>query len=93
MYTVHLRDMTEVVAYQWHPQRPIDLQYPHVHFGPASARSDSAVRPGELHKVHFPTGFVSLEAFILLLIEEFAVEPRRDDWNTILNLQSSSRSL
>lgn len=84
MYTVHLRDLTEVVAYQWHPQRTIDLPYPHIHFGPASARPDSAVRPDELHKVHFPTGFVSLEEVVWLVIDEFNVEPRRSDWQEIL---------
>jgi hypothetical protein len=85
MYTVRLRDMTEVVSYQWHPQRTIDMQDPHVHFGPASARPDFPLRPGELHKVHFPTAFVSLEDVIRLLIEEFGVESRRSDWREILS--------
>ena len=84
MYTIQLRDPTEVVAYQWHPQRTIDLPYPHVHFGPASARPDSAVRTGELHNVHVPTGLVSIEEVIRLVVDEFQVEPRRPDWEVIL---------
>lgn len=88
MYTLQLRDLTEVVAYQWHPQRTIDLPYPHIHFGPASARPDSAVRPGELHKVHFPTSIVSIEDVIHLVITEFQVEPRRPDWEAILGTRA-----
>lgn len=88
VYTIQLRNLTEVVAYQWHPQRTIDLPFPHVHFGPASSRSDSAVRPGELHKVHFPTGIVSVEDIIRLAIDEFHVEPRRSDWEAVLGHRS-----
>lgn len=84
IYALELRDRTEVVAYHWHPLGIGLVTNPHVHFGPASARLDSAVRPGELHKVHFPTGFVSLEDVIRLAIVEFGVEPRRPDWDAIL---------
>lgn len=89
MYTFQLRDDTEVVAYQWHPQRTLDLPYRHLHFGPASARNDSAVRPGELHKVHFPTGIVALEEVIRLAIDDFHVAPRRLDWEAILDQRPS----
>lgn len=83
-YTVLRQPDTEVVAYHWHRDTPDTDAQPHIHFGPASARRDSAVRPGELHKVHFPTGVVSLEAVIRLAIDEFGVEPRRPDWEVIL---------
>ena len=84
-YMVLHQPNIEVVAYHWHPESAEGAADPHVHFGPASARPDSAVRPGELHKVHFPTGFVTLEDVIRLLIEEFNVEPRRSDWREVLD--------
>lgn len=83
-YTVLRTPGIEVVAYHWHPESAEGSAVPHVHFGPASARPDSAIRPGELHKVHFPTGIVSLENVIRLAIDEFRVEPRRSDWASIL---------
>jgi hypothetical protein len=87
-YTVLHQPNIEVVAYHWHPESAEGSADPHVHFGPASSRPDSAVRPGDLHKVHFPTGFVSLEKFAWLLIDEFNVEPRRSDWRDILSQRS-----
>jgi hypothetical protein len=87
-YTVLYAPATEVVAYHWHPESAEGSADPHVHFGPASARLDSPVRPGDLHKVHFPTGFVSLEKFVWLIIDEFKVEPRRPNWRDILSQQT-----
>lgn len=88
-YIVWYQRSIEIVAYHWHPESTEGSVNPHVHFGPASARPDSAIRPGELHKVHFPTGFVSLEEVIWLVINEFKVEPRRSDWQMILQQPSS----
>jgi hypothetical protein len=84
IYAVQLQDLTELVAYHWHPGASGGVDHPHLHFGPAAARSDSAVRPREMHKVHFPTGEVPLAAFLRLAITEFGVEPRRPDWEAIL---------
>ncbi len=83
-YTVSHNSRAEIVSYQWHPDAPEGIPFPHVHFGQASARPDSVVRPGEQHKVHFPTGFVSIEDVIRLLVEEFSVGPRRSDWREVL---------
>lgn len=88
-YTVLQSPAIEVVAYHWHPESAEGSANPHVHFGPASARPDSAVRTGELHKVHFPTGIVSLTDVVRLVIDEFKVEPRRSDWQAILEQRSS----
>jgi hypothetical protein len=87
-YTLLHDSGAEIVSYQWHPRTPESVPFPHVHFGPASVRPDSAVRPGDLHKVHFPTGYVSLEEVIRLAIVEFGVNPRRGDWATILGQRS-----
>lgn len=82
-YTVLQAPAIEIVAYHWHPESADGSADPHVHFGPASVRPDSAVRPGELHKVHFPTGYVALEDVICLEIDEFNVAPLRSDWESI----------
>jgi hypothetical protein len=74
----------EIVAYHWHSETSNTPDFPHVHIGPALVGTDGAVRRGDAHKVHFPTGVVSLAAFIYLAITEFGVEPRRRDWEAIL---------
>lgn len=76
-------DGQEVVSYQLHAEQA-GLSFPHLHIGPAAVGRGAAVLPGALHKVHFPTGVVPLEAFLRLAITEFAVEPRREDWQQIL---------
>lgn len=85
VYTVLTRDRVELVSFQWHPYGAGEIEFPHVHIGPALARRDSVVRPGEAHKIHVPTGEVSLADVVRLAITEFGVEPRRDDWEEILN--------
>jgi hypothetical protein len=82
-YSVMLRERSELVAYHLHPDLPGNVNFPHLHVGPAAARRDNVVRPRELPKVHFPTGEVPLAAFLRLAITEFGVEPRRPDWEAI----------
>ncbi len=74
-YTLHDDQGNEIVAYHWHPG--IGPRYPHVHFR-------ASLRP-EVAKAHFPTGRVSLEQFLRLLIVDFKVEPRRASWKNILS--------
>jgi hypothetical protein len=38
-----------------------------------------------LHKLHLPTGRVSIEAVIRFLIEDLEVAPLRDDWRAVLD--------
>jgi hypothetical protein len=85
IYTVMTLDRIELVSYQWHPHGEGDTDFPHVHIGPAMSRHDSVVRPGEAHKIHLPTSEVSLADVLRLAITELGVEPRRKDWETILN--------
>jgi hypothetical protein len=42
-----------------------------------------------LSQAHIPTGFVTLSDVVRLLIEELGVEPRRQDWRTVLETQPS----
>lgn len=84
-YVVETDTRGEVVAYHWHTETPHTPHVPHVHIGPALIGTDGAVRRGDAHKIHFPTGIVSLASFINLAITEFGVEPRRSDWKAILS--------
>ena len=38
----------------------------------------------ELTRAHLPTGGVTLAAFLRMAIRDFGVEPRRDDWQNVL---------
>jgi hypothetical protein len=62
--------------------------FPHLH---VSASLDAQVNALtrlriDLDKVHLPTGLVSLQAFVRMLIAEFGVRPLRADWQDRLNL-------
>jgi hypothetical protein len=83
-HTLHDRHGMEIVAYHWHEATPNTPAFQHVHIGPALIGTDGMVRRGDAHKVHFPTGHVSLAEFVYLAISEFGIEPRRQDWETIL---------
>jgi hypothetical protein len=88
IYTLLNASIDEIVAYHWHHQTREGLAFPHLHIGPAALGRDAVVLPGEFHKVHFPTGQVTLSDFVRLAITEFGVEPRRADWAAILAQQA-----
>jgi hypothetical protein len=68
-------DGPSVLAFQWHPESRVTA--PHAHVGQYS-------EPVDLTKLHIPTGRVSVEAVARLAIEEFDVEPQREDWEEVL---------
>lgn len=72
-------DGREIIAYHWHPERGSAYNYPHLHIGTGIGAS-----LGEIHKRHFPTGRVSLEDVLRLVIKEFGAEPARADWEEVL---------
>lgn len=84
IYAIWLHDGPEIVAYHWHPQDPNGVKFPHVHAAPAVVQPGGAIRPRDLHKVHFPTGVVSLASVIRPAITEFGVDPLRPDWDAVL---------
>ena len=88
-YTIEHPTEGELVSFQWHPGGEAGIDYPHVHIGPAMSRLDAVVRPGEAHKIHLPTGEVSLGEVLWLAITELEVEPRRDDWEALLSRAGS----
>lgn len=64
----------ELLLYHWHPADTADIPYPHLH-----------VMDSKTKKCHLPTGRVSLEQVIRLLIKDFKVKPKKENWETILN--------
>jgi hypothetical protein len=78
-YTLREPEGLEILAYHWHAGRRSPIDLPHLHLG-----AGSEVSREELQKAHVPTGRVELEDVLLMVIREFGVRPRRDDWQEIL---------
>jgi hypothetical protein len=72
-----------IAAWHWHPMTQLagdDAPWPHLHtYGARDALT--------LHKLHLPTGRVSLEAVVRFLISDLDVVPRRADWRAVLDRQ------
>ena len=82
-YIYEIADKSDepIAAFHWHPttaQAGDEVHWPHVH---AYGARDTLT----LHKLHLPTGRVSIEAVVRFLIEDLDVVPRRDDWSAILD--------
>ena len=72
-------DGREVLAYHWHPRGNSPVPTPHLHL-----EQGAQVGRAEVRDAHLPTGDVSLEAILRVLIEEMGVRPQRSDWESIL---------
>jgi hypothetical protein len=90
-YTILDYEENEGVVYDWAPEGTSPVQTSHVH-APIAGSTVLRQRHGSpletqktyLGNLHFPTGRIVLEDIIELLIREFRVDPRRDDWEAIL---------
>jgi hypothetical protein len=78
-YQVHDQPGLELIAFHWHPGRPGQPAFPHLHI----AGSDGSVAIGRTN--HVPTGRVSLESVVRFLITELDVRPLRVDWERVLD--------
>ncbi len=84
------REERELFAYHWHPAGVSPVRFPHLHLPRVSLIAPTGGSPlGGLSeigigKAHFPTGPISLEGVIGLLIRDFGVVPRRRDWAEVL---------
>lgn len=78
-YTLSESEGYEILSYQWHPNVAGSVSFPHLHlqYGARVGRS-------EFERAHLPTGRVTLEDFVRLLIYDFAVPPAREDWEHAL---------
>ena len=79
-YAVYDSDEREVLLYHWHPRGGSPVVSPHLHLGNGAQVGRRVVRDA-----HLPTGHVLLSSLLRLLIVEMGVQPRRQDWDTILN--------
>ena len=73
-------DGREVLAYHWHPRGNSPVPTPHLHL-----EQGAQVGRTEVRDAHLPTGDVSMEAILRVLIEEMGVRPLRPDWESILS--------
>lgn len=80
------REDREILAFHWHPVGLSDVTDPHLHLSsrlnPLDMGRDQDPLP--LAEMHIPTGFVTLEDIVRLLISEFGIRPRRADWDDTL---------
>jgi len=80
-YAYGLEDLEgdEIFAYHWHPYGISPVGYPHLHL-----KHGARIGRPELIRGHLPTGRVSLEDVLTLVIEQFDVKPLRSDWREVL---------
>jgi hypothetical protein len=60
------------------------VTYPHFHLYEGAGIDAHGVQ-----QAHYPTGRVAVEDVLRLVIEEFAIEPLREDWNEVLTQRQS----
>jgi hypothetical protein len=89
MYEYRLldRDQRELLVYHWQPGSATrGPDYPHLHVSASlTARVDArSSQEIGLDKLHLPTDRVSFEAVVRMLIDEFGIAPRRNDWRDTL---------
>lgn len=92
-YRILDRREGEIVIYDWAPAGISPVRTPHMHIPAAGSvvlpqRAGSRIETQKtyLDDVHFPTGSIFLEDIAELLIREFQVDPRRDDWEDVLQV-------
>ena len=78
-YTLREDEGSEIFSYQWHPNVPGSVSFPHLHL-----RHGARLGRSEFEKAHLPTGRVTVEDFVRLLIDDFGVPPAREDWEQAL---------
>ena len=79
-YEIHDSEGREVLLYHWHPRGNSPVATPHLHL-----EQGAQVGRSEVRDAHLPTGDVSLNAILRVLIEEMGVRPLRPDWDSILS--------
>lgn len=89
-YSFHLSDdeeqANEIIAYHWTPNAGKGQRtFPHLHIGRSTLNAKYRSDPYNLHHMHLHTDRVSVEQFIMTLIEEFGVKPTNDKWHSVLH--------
>lgn len=80
------REEREILAFHWHPVGLSHVTDPHLHLASRLIPLDMGrdQDPLALAGIHIPTGFVTLEDVVRLLITEIGIRPRRTDWGDLL---------
>jgi hypothetical protein len=66
-------DSAELLSWHWHPRTGVP--FPHLH----------VTATGWNRRSHVPSGRVSVEAVLRLLLSELGVPPKREDWANVLD--------
>jgi len=75
----------EILAYHWTPNAGNDQRtFPHLHIGRSILDAKYRSDPYNYQDMHIHTDRVSVEQFILTLIEEFGVKPTNARWHSVL---------
>lgn len=83
-YMFRIPERPEICSYHWQPEGLSPINYPHLHINRGATGNVTTFGPRGLHRIHFPTRHITIEDVLRLAITEFGVEPRRQDWDTIL---------
>jgi hypothetical protein len=91
-YGLQTEQGAEAVSFHWSPRPGEMIARPHAHVGRRllSTPITLGLASFDLPRVHIPTGRVALEEVIRMAIQEFAVEPRREDWEQVLERTQSA---
>lgn len=74
----------DLFAYHWHPSGQSHVTTPHLHFW-VGHKVELGHLARQIAQAHIPTGRISLEQVLRLIIEELNVPTRRGDWAEILD--------
>lgn len=93
-HQIHEPDGRELLAFHWHPYSMSNARSPHLHLSSRIPSFELGANANQVNlaDMHIPTGVVTLADVVRLLITEFGVEPRRPDWESILNKEMTSAS-
>jgi hypothetical protein len=93
-YALTTVDGNEILSFHWNSQTidPDQRDFPHLHIGAINLDPGSLIRPGTFHKMHVPTGYITVEDVIRLAITELSVRPLRSDWEQVLERTAITRS-
>ena len=88
IYAIHcepeINEESEILSWHWHPMTTPGRIEPHAH-----VRLNDLSLGISLSKLHIPTGRVSIEGVVRLLITDLMVEPERNDWADHLEASES----
>jgi hypothetical protein len=84
-YSIATADHIEILTFQWTPEATHSVTFPHFHVGRAIVSDKTLVMPERFHKVHVPTGHVTLASVVRMAIEEFEVKPLTRRWSALLD--------